>query len=230
MLRKDILCFALLQSIGKNYAYAEKYNHVQGLRLATSSEFDSSFGTVENAENIQLHKMPKFRGNKKVTGQVNICSGQANEPDKLGNSPFHPSAYNSPIHIRSSYAVKDSFDKNQSPPAYSFHGDKSTESFDPKKKSLKSCTDRASVLKINPSQLFSPKLTNNSDPKTHCQRSCKDDPICNAKFSRLTSELENAKKQVQYLEDILKMKDLEDDENGSSTDADFVDLDQGMQK
>merc|ERR1712079_119322 len=124
------------------------------------------------------------------------------------------------------YAVKRSVDTNQSPPAYSFREDKRCESLSPKIKSLNICNDRSSFLNIHPSQLCSSKLTHNCDTKIHSQRSCQDDPICNAKFSRLSTELENAKKQVQYLEDILKMKELEDDENGSSTDADFVDLDQ----
>jgi len=55
-------------------------------------------------------------------------------------------------------------------------------------------------------------------------RSCQSDPMCNAKFSRLSSELEDAKMQIQYLEDILKMNDIEDD--GSSNDADFLELEQ----
>ena len=192
------------------------------MRLATSSEFDSSFGGKENAENIKLCDMSKFRENKTI-GQVNICAGQEKEPDKLGNSPFHPSALNSPIHIRPSNIKQNSCDANQPPPAYSFREEFSSK---PVHSNIKSSISRkSSLLNINPSKLFSSKFTNT---KTFNLRSCQDDPICNAKFSRLTSELENAKKQVQYLEDILKMKDLEEEENESSTDADFIDLDQGI--
>ena len=196
------------------------------MRLATSSEFDSSFGAKENSENIKLQDISKFRKNETM-GQVNICTGQEMEPDKLGNSPFHPSALNSPIHLLSSNAKQYSIDANQPPPAYSIREKDSTESLKSNVKLSRNRNLQTSVLNMNPSTLFSSRLTKNSP--NHCYvRSCQDDPICNAKFSRLTSELESAKKQVQYLEDILKMKDLEEEENGSSTDADFIDLDQGM--
>ena len=220
------LCI-LYQSIGQNYKYTEKYNDVQGIRLANSSEFDSNYGFGESRENIKLREISKQNDNRKSMGEVNICLDQDNEPDKLENSPFHPSKHNTPVHLRSlrsSYFSKELQNDNISPPGFDYINPKNSKSHGEGTKNKNNLTNRTAS-----SRLFSSKLTI-TDSKNCYLRSCQTDPICNAKFTRLTSELQNAKKQVQYLEDILKMKDLEDDEDGSSTDADFIDFDQGMMK
>ena len=61
------------QSIGQNYNYTEKYSDVQGIRLANSSEFDSSHGVGESRENIKLRDISNEHGDRKSKGEVNIC-------------------------------------------------------------------------------------------------------------------------------------------------------------
>jgi hypothetical protein len=163
-------------------------------------------------------------------GEVNIGLNQENEPDKLETSPFHPSKFNTPVHLRSlrsSYFSKELHNDNISPPGYDYINSKNSKSHGEGINNMDNFTNRAAAVNGHSSRRFSSKLTL-TNSKDCYKRSCTTDPICNAKFTRLTSELQNAKKQVQYLEDILKMKDLEDEEDGSSTDADFIDFDQGM--
>ena len=52
---------------------------MQGLRLATSSEYDSDGGVGESGENIKLRQISKHY-NKSSIGHVNICSDQENDP------------------------------------------------------------------------------------------------------------------------------------------------------
>ena len=193
--------------------------------MATSSEVNSCCDDKDGGENIKLRPLSKHRDTKTPQGEVNICSRQENEPDRLETSPFHPSKHNSLVHLRSSFFSKSLTNTNLSPMEHT-QGTKLKAYHKEPSKSLdrpNSTTCHIGVQSPNP---YFSRLSIN-DAKSSNFRSCQMDPICNAKLSRLTCELEYAKKQVEYLEDVLRMKDLEDEEDGSSTDADFVDLDQG---
>ena len=163
-------------------------------------------------------------------GEVNMCIDEEKEPDKLQDSPFRTSKHNTPVHIRSlrsSYFSKELRNDSASPPGYDYINNKNSKSHEDGIKTMDSITNRSSPVPGHSSRLFSSKFSDTNSKNCYL-RSCQTDSICNAKFSRLTSELQTAKKQVQYLEDILKMQDLEDEDDGSSTDADFIDFDQGM--
>ena len=227
-----LVCFSGFQSIGKNYRYAAKYNQKQGKRLANSSEFDFICGVDDYKESIKLRQMSRIEGSN-VTGAVNISSHQENEPDNLETSPFHPSTFESPSHQLSASHSNQLTDVKFGPTKYdSIHSMDSTMHLEDTD-IVNGSSYPSRNIDVQPSHLISSTFAT-TNPKYKHTRSCLDDPVCNAKFSKLTSELEDAKKQVQYLEDMLKMKDVEgeeeedvEDNDGSSTDADFIDLDQG---
>ena len=184
-------------------------------------------------EGIKLRQMSRIEGNN-VRGRVNISSHQENEPDNLETSPFHPSTFDSPSHPLSANHSNLLTDVKLGPTKYdSIHSMDSTMYLEDTD-IVNGSSYPSRNIDVQPSHLASTTFTT-TNPKYKHTRSCLDDPVCNAKLSKLTSELENAKKQVQYLEDMLKMKDvegeeeedMEDNEDGSSTDADFIDLDQG---
>ena len=203
---------------------------MQGLRLATSSEveYNSSCDVREVGEGIKMHQISNYQGDP-INEIANICTNQENKPGKPEASPFQYLNLNSPIHLSSSCFSKQLQLPNLSPPEYDPNHIQNSKFYVTGSNSLDRTTYRSSVVNVEQSQPLSTRFkVGLIDGPTNCYtRTCQEDPVCNAKFSRLTSELEDAKKQVQYLEDILKMKDIEDEEDGSSTDADFIDLEQG---
>ena len=200
---------------------------MQGHRLATSSEedLDSTYEVKEYEGNIKMQEMSKHQ-NPAIRSRTDDCTEYKNTPDI---QQIEYLDLNSPNNINSSCFSKTSRFSNISPPQYE-SGDISNSTYGQKgSNSPTKSAYHASVVNVQPSQTLSAQ---------RCEvglldvpaggpyiRSCQSDPMCNAKFSRLSSELEDAKMQIQYLEDILKMNDIEDD--GSSNDADFLELEQG---
>ena len=168
-----------------------------------------------------------------VRGTVNISPHQENEPDNLETSPFHPSTFDSPSTQFSANHSNQLTDVKLGPTKYDSIDSMNSTTHREDNDIVNGSSYPSRNIDVQPSHIFSSTFTT-TNPKYKHTRACLDDPVCNAKFSKLTSELEDAKKQVQFLEDMLKMKDVEgeeeedvEDNDGSSTDADFIDLDQG---
>ena len=195
------------------------------LESSTDIDYNSSCDIQEDDRGIQMRKISDHKCDTKPS-EVGDYKSQTDKLDKLETYPLDYLNLSSPIHPNSSCFSKQLHLSELSRPEYYSNDAR----YDGKgSNTLERSSYHASVVNVQLSEPLSTRTTVGllSGPKSSYVRTCQASGMCNAKFSSLNSELEEAKRQIKYLEDVLKMQEMEDEEDGSSTDADFIDLEQG---